>query len=307
MTCRYLDPLLGGGYKPDCATRWKKWIVDDGTEHLVFDVQFTTDHWGHRIVPGSATVTPTNQALFFGCSYAVGAGLNDDETLPAYFARSAPDFAVYNFAASGFGPQQMLVALTETDMEPVRAGTGRTVAIYVFLHFDVERATGTYSVAQSFGRYFPYYHFGADGNLIHSGNFASGRPWRTRVYDLIAESGVSFLDALMLSASKEPTRADARLVAAIIRASADAFGARYHSDEFYVLSYPNTVMIHPVVMDEIRATGVRFLDYSQLVDMYADGARLPIDGHPAPMANRAVASRLADDLNVKVPAASARE
>jgi hypothetical protein len=307
MSCRYLDPLLGGGYKPDCTTRWKKWIVEDGSERLVFDVQFTTDHWGHRIVPRSASVKPANQALFFGCSYTVGAALNDDETLPAYFARSAPDFAVYNFAASGFGPQQMLAALTETDMEPVQPSTGRTVAIYVFLHFHVERAAGTYSVAQSFGKYFPYYHFGSDGRLIHSGNFTSGRPWRTRVYDLIAESGVSFLDALMLSASKEPSRADARLTAAIIRASADAFRARYHSDEFYVLSYPDTAAIEPAVIEAIAATGVRFLDYSHLVDMYADGERLPLDGHPAPMANQAVASRLADDLHVAVAAASADE
>src|SRR6185503_15359724 len=68
MSCRRLDALLGGGYRRDCSTRWKRWIADGGTKRVVFDAQFTTDHWAHRVVPGGLGTGRPDQALFFGCS-----------------------------------------------------------------------------------------------------------------------------------------------------------------------------------------------------------------------------------------------
>jgi hypothetical protein len=238
MNCRRLNPLLGGGYRRDCSTRWKKWTTDGGTKRVLFDTHFTTDHWAHRVVPGGLGTGRPDQALFFGCSFTAGAGVNDDETLPSYFAAHAPGVDVYNFAGSGFGPEQMLVMLTETDLEPVHAKPGRTIGVYVFLHFHIARAVGTYEVSTTIGRYFPYYHFDRDGTLVQSGDFTTGRPWRMRTYDLIARSKLSFLQSLLVSYSQQPSRAEAELTSAIIRSSAEAFRKRFASDEFYVALYP---------------------------------------------------------------------
>jgi len=298
MDCRRLDALLGGGLKPDCSTRWKRWITDGATERMIFDAQLTTDHWGHRIVPGGLGIGRPNQAVFFGCSFTLGAGLNDDETLPSYFARAAPGFDVYNFASSGFGPQQMLAALTETDLAPVRPKPGRTVAFYVLLDFHIARAVGTYEVVTNFGRYFPYYRLAPDGTLQRSGNFTTGRPWRMWTYDLIAHSQLSFVQSLVQSWSARLSRADAELTAAIVRRSADAFRSKYGSDEFYVVLYPGGARdVEERVISSLETAGIRILDCSDLVDMHAEGARIG-DTHPSATTNRAVAEQLAHALGL---------
>jgi hypothetical protein len=296
MSCRRRDALLGGGYKPDCSARWRKWRIDGDGKHPIWDIRFTTDQWGHRVTPNSPGSDRPDQVVFFGCSFTVGAGLNDDETLPYYFSQHAPQLAVHDFAASGFGPQQMLAILTETDARPLRPTPGRMIGVYVFLDGHIARVIGKYS-EQKYARYFPYYHFARDGTLVHTGSFATGRPWRTRMYDFVESSGLSFLEAFLLAQSHHVSPAEDELTAAIIRRSADAFRERFGGDEFYVVVYPgNTEEMYGPVAARLRQMGITVLDYAHLVDMRADGAHIPVDGHPTAQTQRVVAEQLARDI-----------
>lgn len=81
--------------------------AEDGS--LIYDVVYSIrpDHF--RVTPGNGS--GPQRVNFLGCSITFGEGLNDDQTLPYYFAQRLPGVDVQNFAFSGYGPQQALAIL----------------------------------------------------------------------------------------------------------------------------------------------------------------------------------------------------
>ncbi len=79
---------------------------------LIYDVVYTISDQGVRVTKGD----PNGDTwLFMGCSLMFGEGVNDDETLPAYFSAALGYRAnVVNLGFHGYGPHQMLRSL-ETD------------------------------------------------------------------------------------------------------------------------------------------------------------------------------------------------
>lgn len=112
----------------------------------VFDVTYTIDSWGNR----SAPEAPGRPAVvFFGCSFAFGAGVEDDETLPWQFALDVGgQFDVVNAALSGYGAHHMLRML-EIGLLDGRVPSGVARAFYSAIPDHVRRArrasTGTSS------------------------------------------------------------------------------------------------------------------------------------------------------------------
>jgi hypothetical protein len=72
------DDALGVRPKPDFKTTAKGYIR--GKE--IYDVTYTFDEAGLRIAPPEAPGTPDDCVLFFGDSYTLGEGVDDDETMP---------------------------------------------------------------------------------------------------------------------------------------------------------------------------------------------------------------------------------
>jgi len=103
----------------------------------VFDVTYTIDSWGNR----SAPEAPGRPAVvFFGCSFAFGNGLEDDETLPWQFALDVGrQFDVVNAALSGYGAHHMLRML-EIGLLDGRVPSGVARAFYSAIPDHVRRA-----------------------------------------------------------------------------------------------------------------------------------------------------------------------
>lgn len=81
--------------------------ADDGG--LIYDVVYSIGRDHFRITPGNGS--GPQRVNFLGCSVTFGEGLNDDQTLPYYFAQRQRGVEVQNFAFSGYGPQQALAIL----------------------------------------------------------------------------------------------------------------------------------------------------------------------------------------------------
>ena len=110
---------------------------------LVFDAMYVIDANGLRKIAESVQGGP-RKAVFFGCSYMFGHGLNNDETIPYDFVRDANrTFEGFNFSAHGWGAHQMLREL-QTGL--VWKVTGRPqLAFYEGLTDHIKRAaTGAY-------------------------------------------------------------------------------------------------------------------------------------------------------------------
>jgi hypothetical protein len=84
---------------------------------LVYDAVYSIGNDGFRYTPQSHSKSG-KQAFFLGASETFGIGLNDDQTLPYYWAKLNPEYHVTNVAGSGWGPHQAYVLWRETVSYP---------------------------------------------------------------------------------------------------------------------------------------------------------------------------------------------
>ena len=101
------DGILGYKGRPNTKVDSKKII----NGRLVYDVVYSMDASSLRITPNS-NENSKKCLLFFGDSFTIGEGVNDNETLPFYLNEAlGAKFRVYNFGFHGYGPHQALALL----------------------------------------------------------------------------------------------------------------------------------------------------------------------------------------------------
>jgi len=272
--CRIRDSLLGSYFKPNCKSRW----VRKQRDRVLFDFMFSTDHLGRRIVP--MTSFPRRKiSLFFGGSFVLGAGVNDNETLPYFFSKFLSHYKSYNYGGSGFGPQHMLASLEEKHISDEIQYSGEDVSLfYLFLPFHISRAVGTIDITNRFGRHFPYYDYGDDKTLKRKGSFESGRPFKARLYSLIWKSRIlKFFFSHVLTRDSEK---DLLLTYKIIEQAYKKFQGEFKSKNFYVILYPTyNVKITKKIITLLKSSKIKYLDYSNELALLEEDFKVG-DGHP---------------------------
>ena len=258
---------------------------------MLFDVVYRTDSLGRRLTPRETIVAPTRHALFFGCSATFGEGVEDRDTLPAQFERLRPSFRAYNYGFCGWGPQQAFEWTLDPSL-PSQIAEPEGVAIYTYLVGHEDRAIGRMSVVTSWGRSMPCWELERDGSLARTGSFASAHPLRQKLYEIAARSEI--LRYLSIDLPLRRSDDSFRLVARLLRATANEYGKAFPRGRFYVVISPSAspgIRILPYLKSE----GLRVLDYSRLFDPMALGLFIEGDRHPTPEAYRLMAERLAAD------------
>jgi hypothetical protein len=278
-------------------------LIEKVDEKTVASAVYSIDRFGRRITPGQGAGRRDRPLLFFGCSFAFGFGVNDDQTLPYYVAQALPGYRVYNYGFTGYGPQNMLARLSETDIRSEIAEKGKPAAVYVFIDDQVRRAIGSMSWVGAWGEAshedLPYYAAGGpSGTLTRHGSFKTGRPFVTRLYQLAAKSAV--LRRFAVDFPPSVTDAHLELVARMIEESRDAFRTKFGSDEFFVLFFPGlpgSPGYDSRLIPMLRAMGIRSLDYDAR-NFYREvgpGAYLA-NWHPSPSTYKALAVKISGDL-----------
>ncbi len=284
------DPNLGKKLMPnaDVLCRLK---VDDKN---VWDVRYSTDAYGRRTTTHPENPAPSQFAVFFGCSFLFGEGANDNETIPSQFAAAAPQFRAYNYGVPGYGTQHMLAKLESgTIRNEVKERDG--VVVYLYLE-DVHepRVIGDMQLTNSFAQYFPYYDFNERGELQRFGNFTTGRPVVTNMYHLLGKS--QFVRYMGLNFPK-PSQRHEELVASIIDRSRQLCREQLGCEKFFVVCYPHRSP-HRRLLPLLESRNITVLDERDLFDPGVEGNLHKGDGHPTPLANRILSSRLSDQVRV---------
>lgn len=286
------DPRLGFRARPN-AHVYGKLACPGGA---VSDCRYTTDAQHRRVTPVNDPEIRTRFALFFGCSYTFGTGVNDDETLPAQFGRFAPGFRPFNYGFPAYGPQNMyLIASAPEFAEDIALHDG--IAVYTFIDHHVLRAAGSMLVGTTWGRDLPCFTL-EEGRLAHHGSFESARPCRQLAYRFFRH-----LPSVQFSGMDwpPPSRAsNIALTAALVRGAADALRARYPGLRFHVVVFPGQ-RLGGLLHDALGDAATEYSDYSQLL-LDSDTARetwfFP-DGHPKAALYEQVARRFAEDLKAR--------
>jgi len=291
--------LLGYGLKANFETSVKASFEGE----TIYDVTYNTDEFGRRVTPADETAQRSYFALFFGCSYTFGAGLQNDQTLPFYFGEYLPSFRSYNYAIEGHGPQAMLAILENRDIaSEVREKKG--IAVYVYADSHIRRAIGSMSVSLNWGKRLPYYEVQGE-KLVRKETFATGRPILSKMYNFIGGLALAkYFNVKIPRISNSHIRYTSRMIGQ----AKDEFYRHFPEGQFYVLFYPLELRDPRVrrvkeeryakMMAYLESLGVDYLDYTNLIPISDPKYRIPVDGHPSREANKLLARKLADDLSV---------
>lgn len=265
----------------------------DGPNGRIYACEYTTDAVGRRVTPVENTANREQYAMFFGCSFTFGEGLNDDEALPAQFAREATEFAPYNYGFRAYGPQCMYLQVLEHGFAadiPQKRG----LAIYTFINNHLDRLVGTIWVGTTWGRLLPYLTI-ENGQIVHHGNFDNGRPVTQFIYRSLRHlPSIQFLKI-----NYPPVDADGtyRLLSRVCAATRDELRSKFQETTFVVVIYPHQ-FLGARLAPYVRAEDIACLDYRHLLDAQTGpGIKYYFeDGHPTAAAHAVVARQLAKDV-----------
>lgn len=259
----------------------------------IYDVDYTIDgHLLRRTL--SAAAGPT--VAFFGDSLTFGQGLRDSETLPQDFADlNARKTRVLNFGFPGYGPQQFLRALETGIFDPLLSDT--RIFVYETAAWHAERA----SCLAGFMARAPRYEM-RNGKPVYVGACAEGL---NRVFHEIFMNGAAY-HRLIEPFMNTVGPADIEIYLAEMQRCAELVKQKYNgrlivlylagNDKYLAKSGFTDAMIEA----RLRRSGIDLIDATLSPKDFPPGTlfKIPGDGHPTAIANRARAALLQHVLTV---------
>jgi hypothetical protein len=281
-------PVIGWGPKQPGVYHGEK-ASADGTR--IYAADYTIgDQLLRRTLSGSAGPT----VAFFGDSMTFGQGLVDKDTLPQVFADlTGRTTRVLNFGFPGYGPQQFLRSLETGLFDPLLSDAKTFVFLTAAWH--VERA----ACLASFVARAPRYEL-RDGEPVFVGACAEGlyRAWQ----DVVVGSATyhRFVEPFLTAVGAD----DVELYLAELRRGAEFVKQKYggrmivlylsEGDDYLAKSGFTDAKIE----ENLRESGIEVIEASLSPQKFPAGTefKIPGDGHPTAIANRARAALLMDVL-----------
>ena len=261
------------------------------SNRVLFKARYTTDAYGHRITPLKEGGSRDKFMLFFADSLIFGDGVNDDETLPAQTGDLALSYRPYNFGVSGYGPHQMMLQFQHGMVEPpVTEKSG--LCLYLYINDHVRRVVGTIQIYQRAANG-PFYRLDNNTDLVTYQRSDLQRTWGGRLRLLLGASNI--LQTLGFDSPNSGMR-ELLITSWTIQASRDEFKRRFNSDEFYVIISPGAY--NKDIIPYLQHAGIRYLDYSGLLDPDNPQYHLFQDRHFSRLGYQKMAEQLAADLRL---------
>lgn len=279
------DPVLGYGPRRGFRTTSRKHI---GTS-VVYDVSYGIDALGLRHSPPAASNAPC--LVFFGCSYAFGEGVNDDETLAwQVWWHANGKWATRNLGFHGYGPHHMLAMLQSGRVENALGGSVAAGAVYVLLPDHARRCAGE----AVWARAAPKFVVGPDGRATREGRYGPAAEPGTLGLWLRWETSKSSIGRLLLRDRRRGIPSDQlALLVAIVGTARDEWGQRFPGAPFLVLLWDGGTRDDARIHAALARRGIRVGRVSSMLPGWpADRRRwlLPGDPHPTAAAYRLVAA-----------------
>jgi hypothetical protein len=220
-------PHLGYAPKPSSTINSCKIIEPD----TIYCAQYIVDKSGRRQMPMSDSATA--HLMFFGCSYTYGEGVNNTETFTHLLAHTLPNYQVYNYAYSGYGPQQTLAKL-EFGHIASEVSQQRGYCVYMLLPEHISRAAGAPYYIQGWGTSSPHYAMQAD-SLVYFPNHKAWRPTYVAFQRFLGWCG---LGSFVYPPPKTYTHQEVDLTVAILKEAQARYLALYPEGHFVVALPP---------------------------------------------------------------------
>ena len=274
-------------------------VTKKANGEVIYSVVYKTDGAGRRIVPDSSKAEDADKFIaFFGCSFTFGEGVPDSATLPNQVAVKMPGYGVYNYAAPGYGPQQMLeLARSGFVRDTIPQNDG--IVVYTIFFDHLNRAVGRMLPVIQHAHHFPAYRLEGD-TLIRSGNFDTERPGLLRLMSFINKSGIVRYFNLNFPPLRE---ADYKLTAYILLEARRIIAEQFGDVRFYILMYPSIPQLNQSLDRMFRyipPESYTILDYHGIPYSREEYAlHLKHDMHPSPQLHAHMAELLVEGLSAE--------
>lgn len=153
------QPVIGWG--PGHAGRFHMEKIDPESGAAIFNVDYTIDA---NLLRQTKSCETGPAIVFFGCSFTFGYGVNDDETLPQFFADALDrKQRVLNLGFPAYGPQHFLRELESGRFDEV-IGPQPKLFIFLTAAWHAERT----ACKHRFSAYAPHYAI-ENGRVVFQG------------------------------------------------------------------------------------------------------------------------------------------
>lgn len=297
-----VEPEPAMGFVPKASAVFDETLTRGGTQ--VYRVRYSIDEHHRRITPVEPPQARPCVALFFGCSFTFGMGVNDGETLAAQFGRATDCFLPINYGFSGYGPQSFWVKVQDPHL-PQELPNKRGVAIYTFIYDHLNRLAGAPGVVATWGARLPWLEE-ENGRIVQRGLFSGRRPVFNWLLGMVWDLHLYRFVKNHLPQRTPDSNAIARqfdFTARVLIDAANKLHERLPDLRVCFVVFPGEVAGREMVT-RLAGSPILCLDYADLpgLDSYAAGELHIADGgpgypgHPSPLLYRIVAERLARDI-----------
>ncbi len=230
-------------------------------------------------------------AFFFGGSFVFGEGVNDNETLPSFFARMNKEIMVRNYGFHGYGTHQSLVALREVILkDSIVVDGAHGDFYYLFIPDHINRVIGN----ARWDTKGPYYYLN-EGNLQHGGTIEDLHllysRWNRAIRLIWLNSKLYGKFFYGKTISKER---NLNLITAIIQEMKNLAESGGHDFTVLFEYQPDRKELIESIKKELDMNGVRFVDLKEALPVARQPLYLKNDPHPGPKYYQLVAKHLTE-------------
>ncbi len=269
------DPNLGYRLIPNNVVIGTTTFGDE----TVFRATYTIGPDGTRITPKAPP--GADVYLFMGDSFMFGQGLEDDQNLPAQFARaSALKVRTVNFSAPGYGPNHLVRAFEAGFFDRFAGDKVKAVVTWI-IPDHLTRVTGDGGWLGASPRYVL-----EDGQPRFTGSFTHHR-WLDPLAGLRYQADKHFAFIQAIGMRQRQAEQSELFDALMLRLQALA-KEKLNAPLIVVYSWMLVALL-----TRLRKQGIPLLSVDELTD-HMDKARLqfPHDGHPTAFVNELIAGEL---------------
>lgn len=257
---------------------------------VLFDVTYELDQYGRR----KTALQNQGQeffAIFFGCSFTFGTGVDVDETLPSQLARQDSRFEAYNYGMNGVGTNTML-AQSEYNEFAIEVKQKKGIIVYNYIEDHVYRATARIP-SLTWLKDTPFYN---TDPVEFAGSLSSANPFWVRGLLILAK----WFPALAGKRFPPIGERDYEYVCELIKQTKENMLAQFPGSLFLLVK-------HPLEGFALNSALKSCLEKAEVVVreplvLTAPKYKIPVDGHPNSVANELLAKDILqtiEDLSFK--------
>ncbi len=255
---------------------------------ILYDVTYQFDSFRRRITPHE-NHSANKHLIVTGCSFALGVGLEDNQTLPYFLAKENNTIIPYNYGIAGSGTNSML-AQTENYINQKAVPQSEGYFVYILLNFHVPRSNAL-AMEREWLWDTPYYEKVAD-KLEYRGNFKEAQPLLTTFYHQTQK----ILKRLGVKLNYPPLRhKHYRYTCDLIHQARQIYKARFPRGRFVVYDHPYDEL-NSVLKSCLKEKMVEVIPSKIITD---SNDYFPHDNHPTMLLNQKIALEISEYLKTK--------